>query len=399
MAAVLRVPSLNELEHLLKTGQFQRLLGHRTKKYKNKPLFSADTIADVLDTLEVLTLQAALAEIIKKAERNKAFRDDTFGTFICASLDAWEPFCTYERHCAGCLRRRVQRKVKEDGQEKVELVTQYYHRFVVAFLIAPKLDLTLAIEPIRPEALRVQEGEPAGCGDEGELTAALRLLDRVHETYGCFIDAFALDGLYPCGPVFEKLTQYAYGAFIVTRDDGKDPYRFAESIWKTREKPDVMTQDPETREQVSFWRLNDVDTLSSFAGSVDMLKAELMRKNGRQSTWVMALVGKAKRAGNLIALRIMRARWHIENTAFHQWVTKWNLDHCYRHTPNAITAVMHIWAIAFNLMQLFFYRRLGKPRRGREVTDTIKACVKSMWLDLGQLAEPVPWNLLIQDSS
>ena len=61
-------------------------------------------------------------------------------------------------------------------------------------------------------------------------------------------------------------------------------------------------------------------------------------------------LGKAKKASRLVALRIMRARWHIENTAFHQWVTKWNLDHCYCHTPNAITAVLLIWSLAFNLM-------------------------------------------------
>lgn len=399
MAAVLRVPSLNELEHLLRTQEFQRLLGHRTKRPRNKALFSADTIADVLDTLEVTTLQTALAEIIQKAERNKAFRDDTFGSFISASIDGWEPFCSYERHCPGCLSRQVKRKVREDGHEKLETVTQYYHRFVVAFLIAPKLDLTLAIEPVRPEAMRVAAGEAPGCGDEGELSAALRLIDRVHQLYGCFVDAFALDGLYPCGPVFEKLTEHGYGAFVVTRDDGKDPYRFAESIWRIREQPDQVIQEPQTGEQVSFWRLDGVDALSSFAGSVDMLKAELVRKNGKKSRWVMALVGKAKRASPIVALRIMRARWHIENTAFHQWVTKWNLEHCYRHTPNAITAVMHLWAIAFNLMQLFFYRRLNKPRQGREVSDTIKVCVRLMWLDLGKLDEPVPWELLLHDTA
>ena len=441
MAAVLRVPSLNQLEYLLKTTQFQRLLGERTKKHKNKALFTADTMVDVLDGIELLTLQTALAQIIQKAERNKAFRDDTFGTFICAAIDGWEPFCSYNRHCDACLTRQVKRKVKlaqakasEDGivlddedleGDPEERITQYYHRFVVAFLVAPKLDLTLAIEPIRTEAERVAAGEQLGCGDEGELTAALRLLDRVHKMYGCFIDAFALDGLYPCGPVLEKLTEHNYGATIITRDSRKDPYRFAESIWQTRTQPDAIEQNAESGERIEFYRLNDVNALSSFRGSVDMLKAVVTtpakerpstkdgkpkRTRGRNinirrqaegpktSTWVMALVGKAKRLSNLLALRIMRARWHIENTAFHQWVTQWNFEHCYRHTPNAITAVMHIWALAFNLMQLFFYRRLNKARRGRPVNDTLVVCVKEMWLDLGQLAAPVPWDLLLADT-
>ena len=399
MAAVLRVPSLNELERLLKDGRFQKLLGHRGSKLRGKGLFSADTIVDVLDTLETATLQAALVEIIKKAERNKAFRDDTFGTFITVAIDGWEPFCTYKRHCPGCLSRKVTVKSKDDdGNEIKEKVTQYYHRFVVAFLIAPKLDLTLAIEPVLSSDLR-EDLPVKEARHEGELTAALRLIDRLHKDYGCFIDAFALDGLYPSGPVFEKLKKYNYGAFIIAKDKNKDPYRFAESIWEHRDTPDEVTTDPQTGEKVEFWSLKDVDALKTFDGSVNMLKANVTRKNGKVSTWVIALVGKAKRTSRLLALRIMRARWHIENTAFHQWTTKWNLDHCYRHTPNAITSVMHIWALAFNLMQVFFYRRLGKPRRGRKVTDTIVICVKQMWIDIGALTKPVPWYLLLKDST
>jgi hypothetical protein len=396
-AAVLRIPSLNSLEQMLEDPGFQALLGYRPRA--GKACFSADTMADVLDTLDIAGLEAIVVNLIKKAERNKAFRDDTFGTFRCAALDGWEPFCTYKRHCEGCLTRQVKRTVKdENGDEVTETVTQYYHRFVVAFLIAPKLDLTLAIEPVRSEDVRVQKGEDEGCGHEGELTAALRLLDRLHEMYGRFIDAFALDGLYPCGPVMSKLAQYRYGAFIVTRDKRKDPYRFADSIWQTRDKPDAVQQDPLTGETIKFWELDDVDTLKTYDGSVRMLKAQVMRKNGKHSTWAMAMVGKAKEASRLMALRILRSRWHIENTAFHQWVTKWNLDHCYRHTPNAITAVMLIWSIAFNLMQLFFYRRLNKPRTGRKVTDTIKALVTSLYADTCRLTTPVPWDALADSS-
>lgn len=440
LAAVLRVPSINQIEQLLKSRQFQRLLGARANKLRgNKALFSADAIVDVMDGVELLGLRMMMAQIIKKAERNKAFRDDTFGTFICVAIDGWEAFCSYERHCDACSTRLVKRKAKTKAQSGAEqeldeedldadpneLVTQYYHKFVVAFLVAPKLDLTLDIEPVRTEAQRVAQGEQPGCGDEGELTAALRLIDRLHETYGCFIDAFALDGLYPCGPVFEKLKAYNYGATIITKDKGKEPYRFAHSIWRVRDKPDLVAEDSQTGDHVEFYRLNDVDALSTFSGSVDMLKAVVTRKprakkpktkpkrtRGRNinvgthndetpkvSTWVIALVGKARRLSPLVALRIMRARWHIENTAFNQWVKYWNFDHCYRHTPNAVTATIYIFAIAFNLMQLFFYRRLNKPRRGRPVNDTLVACVRSMWLDLGQLDEPVPWGAWVKDTT
>ena len=55
---------------------------------------------------------------------------------------------------------------------------------------------------------------------------------------------------------------------------------------------------------------------------------------------------------------------------------------------------MLIWSLAFNLIQLFFYRRLKKARYGREVTDTIQAVIRSFWIDLGSLNDPVPWDAL-----
>ncbi|MEZ4271974.1 MAG: hypothetical protein R3C68_11260 [Myxococcota bacterium] len=46
------------------------------------------------------------------------------------------------------------KKKDEEGNEFKEGHPEYYHRFVVALLIAPKLDLTLAIEPVLSNDLR-----------------------------------------------------------------------------------------------------------------------------------------------------------------------------------------------------------------------------------------------------
>jgi hypothetical protein len=210
------------------------LLGHRARKGKRP--FSADTMVDVLDSLNIAQLEQSVVDLVKKAERNKAFRDDTFGTFRTVVIDGWEPFCSYNRHCDGCLTRQVKRKVEveNDEGELVEVekrVTQYYHRFVVAFLVAPTLDITLAIEPVLPADLRTDLKEKEA-RHEGELTAALRLIDRLHEQYGRFIDAFALDGLYPCGPVFTKLKKYRYSAFIITKRKSTTPIVLPKKLGK-----------------------------------------------------------------------------------------------------------------------------------------------------------------------
>ena len=99
-----------------------------------------------------------------------------------------------------------------------------------------------------------------------------------------------------------------------------------------------------------------------------------------------------------IALKALRARWHIENTAFHQWVTYWNLNHVFRHTANAINAILVIWVLAFNLLQFFIYRRLKRPRRPKDPTYTIRNIVEEMLRDTARLPEPFPWAALLDTS-
>jgi hypothetical protein len=65
-------------------------------------------------------------------------------------------------------------------------------------------------------------------------------------------------------------------------------------------------------------------------------------------------------------LKIGRARWHLENTGFHQFVRYWNLNHVFRHTDIALLAVLLLWMLAFDLLQLFIYRCLKRPRRPKD---------------------------------
>ena len=62
---------------------------------------------------------------------------------------------------------------------------------------------------------------------------------------------------------------------------------------------------------------------------------------------------------------------------FYQWIQYWNFGHVFRHTPNALMAVLLLWALAFNLLELFVYRRLGRCRRPKDPTDTLRHIVRS----------------------
>jgi hypothetical protein len=391
-AAVLRIPSINALEGDLKDSDFQKLIGRPpTPEVK---AFSADVVANVLDKLELDGIRNVIEDVIGKAERNKTFRDG-YGSLRCVAIDGWEPFSSYDRHCPNCLVRKV--KVKRKGGENEE-VEQYYHRYVVAMLLGPVLDVVLGIEPVlNEEALRDREADHEG--HEGELTAGRRLIDNLHETYGGFIDAFVGDALYACGPVMTQLENYGYGGFLVLKKEKNEPFKEARNLWEI-EGPCEKCEDPERKEQVEFWDVDGIETLETYKGKVRAIRAVVTKPEEDPTTWCFAIIGqRARQLSRPTALRIIRARWHIENTAFDQWVQYWNLSHVFRHTDNALGAVLLLWTLAFDLLQLFIYRRLGRSRRPKDPTDTIRHLVEVMLREVALLPEPIPWATLLLDTS
>ncbi len=387
-AALLRRPSINATEGDLKQADFQRLIGRQPNP--GTKAFSAEVITNVLDKLDLDGLRNGIEDVNWTAERNKAFREGSYGTLRCVAIDGWEPFCSYDRHCSHCLVRKVKRKNPDTGE--IEEVDQYYHRCVVAMLVGPLLDIVLDIEPVLSADARRDLGEDPH--HEGELTAAHRLIDRLHETYGSFIDAFVCDALYANGPMMTKLDAYGYGGFIVLKKNDNEPLKEALALWQ-RERPCQRINDDEKGEHIEFWDVDDIETLDTYKGKVRVIRAFITKANGTRKTWCFAVVGrKARKVARRTALTIIRSRWHIENTAFGQWTQYWNLGRVYRHTPNAILAILLLWMLVFNLLQLFVYRRLKRPRKPVDPCDTIISIVAQMFRDVGTIPERIAWEVL-----
>ncbi len=103
---------------------------------------------------------------------------------------------------------------------------------------------------------------------------------------------------------------------------------------------------------------------------------------------------RVRKVSRRTALTIIRSRWHLENTGFGQWVKYWHLGRVYRHTPNALLAILLLWMLVFNLLQLFVYRRLKRPRTPKDPCDTIISIVAEMFRDVGAIPERIPWEVL-----
>ena len=391
-SALLRRPSINAIEGDLKKADFQMLVGLAPKP--DHKAFSAEVIGNVLDKLDLSDLRNGVEDVFWTAERNKAFREGSYGALQCVALDGWEPFCSYDRCCSDCLTREVSVKDPKTGEK--EKRTQYYHRYVVAMLIGPLLDVVLDIEPVRNADAR---GPGEDVRHEGELTAAHRLIDRLRQTYATFIDTLVLDALYANGPVMTRLDACNYDGVIVLKKENNEPLKEALALWRDQ-PPCESLYDDDAKEHIEFWVADDVDTLDTYKGKTRVVRAVVTKKDGSRSTWCFALVGRrAKRLSLRTALKIVRSRWHLENTGFGQWVKYWNLGRVYRHSANAIQALLLLWMLVFNLLQLFVYRRLNRQRKPKDPCDTIISLVAAMFRDIGSIPERIPWEVLAYASS
>src|SRR5205085_753298 len=142
-------------------------------------------------------LQSMLVATKRTLKRNKAFDTGRVQGRIVAALDGIEVLCSYSRCCDSCLERRV--VVRKNGI-KTEQV-QYYHRAVGCQIVNNPVKAFLDFEWVQP--------------NEGEETAALRLLRRIPELYGSpFFDILLLDALYAQTAVLDLAQQVGWDVVI-----------------------------------------------------------------------------------------------------------------------------------------------------------------------------------------
>ncbi len=387
LMGLLRVRSFNAFEPKLAEPWMQRALGLDTADRK---ALSVDTLTYSLQRMDVSTTRGALTEVVKKAERNKVFREGWYHALRFVALDGWEPFCSYDRHCSACLTRQV-----TVGNE---VRTQYYHRCVVALLLGKQLEVALDFEPVLSADVRRERGQKDVSGHEGELTAAKRLVQRLRTTYGGWLDVIVGDALYANGPFLSLAKQCGYGAIVVLKKEDNEPLQEALAQWGD-DPPHKVFHDAEKSERVELWDCPDIETLSSYRGKIRVVRAAVHKQRsdgnvGKPTTWCFAATGKAERMNLHRVTLAGRGRWHIENTGFYQWANYWRFSHVFTHGKDALPALFYIFFLAFNLLQLFLYRQLGGygRDRGSDVTRTIWRLVDEMNGDLERLDHRIVWD-------
>ena len=342
-----RMGSLNALELTAHSGFFCRWLG--------RPVCSADSVGRVSALMDAEGLRRGIHHLYDRLKRNKALPDH--GGIAIAVLDGHESHASYLRHCSGCLERTIHSK---DGKADR---TQFYHRQVTLMLLPGARP---GCEPVR----LLLDHEPQRA-NEGEVAAALRLLERVIGSYPRAFDLVLADALYGTAPFFNFLLARGKHALVVLKDERRNLFQDAAALFAH-----VLPREGSFRSRKCLWwdfpdlrSWPQVNTPVRVIRSLETYSVH-RQSDGRDepkiSDWIWVTTLPSQGVSTERAVGFGHQRWDIENHGFNELVNGWHADHIYRHDPNAIECFLLIAFLAFNIFHAFFVLNL-KPqiRKGR----------------------------------
>jgi len=303
---------------------------------------SADTMGRVAACIRLDDLRCVLGRQHRKNKRNKVMSRSKEG-FRFLVLDGHEGVSSYKRFWKGCLKRIVHFQ-KEDR-------TQYYWRYVAAYLTNGKSRFLLDAEPQRP--------------GEGEIDCAIRLLNRLLEYHPCCFEVVCGDALYMNPDLWKLVRKHGKHIVAVLKDEKRDLVKDFRQLLQLS-APITFKDKTTTR---TCWDIEKLETWPQFGepvrvvGSMELTTSRSQashRQHKRTSQWLWATSLPQQLACTEAIVRIGHRRWHIENYGFNELCNQWHADHACKYDSNALMACLLLLFFVYNLFHTFVTRNL-KP--------------------------------------
>ena len=150
---LLRIKSFNELNFMIKSHEFSKLVPRRTK------LAQVDAIRDTLKVINIDGLKQVNYHIVKTAINNKVFVNGTIDGYTVVAIDGTKFFGSNKKSCSECLKNMNGNK------------THCFHSGAVMSTVGMGPKLVIGFEMYKP-------GQDSTSKDEGELSVGKRLITR-----------------------------------------------------------------------------------------------------------------------------------------------------------------------------------------------------------------------------
>ena len=328
---------------------------------------SADTHGRVVCLIEPDELRKVLNGIAHQLKRNKCFSPSPRMPLLFVAVDGHEFFSSRSRHCGSCSERKITVNQCE--------VTEYYHRAVVCHLVGYPIALPLDLELIAP--------------NEGELTAAHRLMKRVFTQYSRFFDGVCGDALYMNTPFYKLCEEHGKYAVAVMKNEDRHLYRDASGLFAGMTPGEFK----ENTTLVKYWDVEGFKDSEELKNPIRVLHTEEITQKRKRvaGQWVETHETTQWRWGTTAPIGVLATRqlwtvghhrWDIENDLFNTLGTHWHLNHCFKHDPVAIQNFVLMLFIVFAITQSFYLGNI-KPQQRR--TLSLIALSRCLYLSLNEI--------------
>lgn len=330
---LLRIESFNDLKLMLGEKRFSKLFP------KGTDIPKIDTFRDTSKTMCVELLQLTHHSFIKMMRRNKVFDNGTIAGLMVCAIDGTTLFGSYNKHCDSCLTTTIKGR------------TFYYHSCTVMSSIGNGPKIVFDFEMQNPAI-------DSASKDEGELNASKRLLKRVAGSHKGLVDIVVYDAL-ACNSIWINHCRNL-GVDLIVRVKENNVSSVKQVKKKTnKQEPAEVWMNKKGFERVevfeSTFRMDHVDRPLRF------VKFAMKYPSGKHSQ--IMIVTTCMDLSLAVLLKMIRARWNIENSIFNNLKTNCFLDHCFVHGENAVEVLLYLQFMASNFMQLFMHRRIHQSMK------------------------------------
>ncbi len=339
---------------------FERLFGVASAPH-------GDTLNYTFSSLKPQQVQECVTRLVEILIRKKVLaRNRLLDQYYVIAIDGTGLYSFSDRHCEHCLTRTHQGK------------TTYYHYVLEAKLVTwDGFSFSLMSEFIEnPQANPSKQ--------DCELNAFHRLAARLKQRFPRLPICLSLDGLFACGPVFQRCQDYHWRFVIVLKEDGL-PSVYNEFVGLAKLQPEEKLKErivkPVEINRRFRW-VNGIQYCDS-KGREHLLNAielhETKSEDGQlKTTRFLWLTDLSINNGNvrILAQNAGRDRWKIENQGFNsQKQGGFALEHLYSHDYTAakvfyfLLQMAHLFfqlMIACNLFKRYFPRGFGSLKNFAE---------------------------------
>ena len=350
---MLKIRSFNQLDDYLEYNDFKGLVPKKMR------LPRIDAIRDSLKCFCLKSLQAMHSAIIRCSIQNKLVQNGTIDGYKVVAIDGVETFESTKKSCANCLTRVINK------------TAHYFHRFVVATFVGKDPHIIIGFKMLNPK-------QDSSNKDEGEISAAKRLVLDLSKQFRRFADIIVYDAL-ACNADWINFIRQQFKIHVVVRVKNKrlNIVKVANAAFKNRDA-DAIWENNSIK--ISVWEaIIKMDGVADCVRYVKFLKKYKDSRTGKSMYSQICIVTTHMSISLETLHKIARARWEIENNIFHQIKTEWHMDHCFIHDEIGLEAAFGFLVIAFNLMQLFFFRCIKNFRQRRlQQVEVVERIIKEL---------------------